>query len=346
MMENPYSLNFGAIPSRLISREQQISEIVDIFSSDTPSSNAFIITGVRGSGKTVTMSTIVSRFKDKKDWITVSLNPVRDLLSALAANLSENPRLKASFVKAEFGFSAGINISMHSEGPADIEVQLKKMLFAIKKSKKRVLIAIDEVIKSDNFKVFASSFQMLLYEGYPVFLIMTGLYDNIRSLQNEKSLTFLYRTPKFELKPLSVIAMSDNYRDVFNITESESLEMARFTMGYSYAFQVLGYLKYKDNKPLKELVQEFDETMEEYAYEKIWSELSSRDREVVMLLASNGRMRVKDIIEKTGMTSGSFSTYRRRLGKGGIISIKEYGYCELCLPRFREIVNAWNNEFT
>ena len=82
-------------------------------------------------------------------------------------------------------------------------------------------------------------------------------------------------------------------------------------------------------------------TIKEYSYEKIWSELSPRDKDVIKVLAKNGKMKVENIIKATGMTSGSFSTYRRRLGRGGIISTEEYGYCEICLPRFSEIVNAW-----
>jgi predicted transcriptional regulator len=104
---------------------------------------------------------------------------------------------------------------------------------------------------------------------------------------------------------------------------------------------VLGYIRYKRNKPLEELIPEFDEIMSEYSYEKIWAELSARDREIVRLLAGNGKMKVKDIQEMTGMSSGSFSTYRQRLGRGGIISIEEYGYCEIMLPRFSEIVRRW-----
>ncbi len=48
---NPFSLNFGKEPYRLISRNSQIEEITDTFESDTPSSNLFIITGVRGPAR-------------------------------------------------------------------------------------------------------------------------------------------------------------------------------------------------------------------------------------------------------------------------------------------------------
>ena len=339
MKENPFSLNFGIEPSRLISRESQIGEIVQTFSSDTPSSYIYMITGVRGSGKTVTMASAANRLKNRADWIVIPLNPNRDLLHALAANLYEHPILKPAFTKAEFGFSLGVTASVRTEGPSpDVEAQIRKMLSVVKTLKKRILITVDEVINCENIRIFASSYQMFLSEKFPLFLLMTGLYEQIRNLQNEKNLTFLYRAPKIELKPLSVNGMANNYREVFDITEYEALEMAKFTMGYSYAFQVLGYLKFRMNTPLQDLIPMFDEIMEEYVYEKIWEELSARDREIAVLLAKKGKMKVQDILNQTGLTSSSFSTYRRRLSKGGIISVQEYGYCELCLPRFREII--------
>ena len=43
----------------------------------------------------------------------------------------------------------------------------------------------------------------------PVFLLITGLFENINLLQNEKSLTFLYRAPKVPMDPLDKMAVSD-----------------------------------------------------------------------------------------------------------------------------------------
>ena len=68
---------------------------------------------------------------------------------------------------------------------------------------------------------------------------MTGLYENINSLQNEKSLTFLYRAAKIELKPLNLRTIAENYHSKLSVDEETALKMARLTKGYSFAFQVL-----------------------------------------------------------------------------------------------------------
>ena len=341
-MDNPYSLTFGKIPYELVSRKIDIGEMVDNYNSDTPNTSVYIITGVRGSGKTVTMSAVIEELKKDKKWIVVVLNANRDLLQSLAASLYEEPIMKPLFMEAGISLNTPVGISIEKNGPEpDIEVQIKKMLAVAKKHKKRIIIAIDEATNDMNFKVFASSYQMMLIEGFPVYLIMTGLYKNINSLQNEKNLTFLYRAPKYELKPLSVLAMSNNYQKNIDISAEEADEMARLTKGYSYAFQVLGYLRCKYCRPLEEIIPEFDEMLERYCYEKIWSELTEREKEIMRLLVNSetGRLRAREIKEHTGLTDQSYPVYRKSLSMNGIIIAKDYGYIEIALPRFKEIIS-------
>ena len=46
----------------------------------------------------------------------------------------------------------------------------------------RLLITIDEVVYSEQMKVFVSAFQIFMRQDYPIFLLMTGLYENIYEL--------------------------------------------------------------------------------------------------------------------------------------------------------------------
>ena len=57
---NPFSLTFGKEPISLIEREQQKNEVIEGFSGDNPEFQVCMITGVRGSGKTVLMTTIAN----------------------------------------------------------------------------------------------------------------------------------------------------------------------------------------------------------------------------------------------------------------------------------------------
>ena len=344
-MGNPFNISFGKEPTRLIARTSQINTVIETFRSENPSTQAYMITGVRGAGKTVTMTHIEHELAKDPDWITVPLNPNMNLLEGLASHLCLHKELAASFITADinisiFNMSASVSTNMP---PATVEVQLLKMLKIVKKMGKKVLITIDEVVKNQQMIEFASSFQTFVREDYPVFLLMTGLFENIRNLQNTNTLTFLYRTPRIDLKPLGIIGMSNDYKEVFGISSAEAEEMARFTKGYPYAFQTLGYLKWEENDGLNKIIPRFDSMMEDFVYDKIWSELSEGDKKVLAAIAKNGgRMKTKEVQIETGNTSSSFSTYRKRLMEKGLIDTSDYGYVELTLPRFGEIINAWN----
>ena len=61
--QNPYTLVFGREPDQLIQRKNSAEMIIDTFTADIPSQQVYMITGIRGSGKTVFMSSIAEYFQ-------------------------------------------------------------------------------------------------------------------------------------------------------------------------------------------------------------------------------------------------------------------------------------------
>lgn len=200
-VQNPFTLIFGKSPLESISRLAQTNEIIDAFSTEILNQQIYMITGVRGSGKTVMLTDISKHFKKDKDWIVIELNPDRDLLRSFAAKLYDEKYLQEAFLNAKLDLSIfGIGVSVEkSKKFLDIENAIQAMLDIVKKKKKRVLISIDEAVSNEEMKIFAGTFQILVRNEYPIFLLMTGLFENIDALQNEKNLTFLYRAPKIKL---------------------------------------------------------------------------------------------------------------------------------------------------
>ena len=83
-------------------------------------------------------------------------------------------------------------------------------------------------------------------KDYPVFLLMTGLYENIYAIQNDPALAFLLRTPKISLEPLSLHQITKQYSDIFRIDDVDMLD--------------------------------------DFVYKKIWSSLSKQDKDVVLAI--------------------------------------------------------------
>ena len=340
MNTNPYTLIFGKEPNELINRIVPESEIIQSFEAKNPSQQIYMITGVRGVGKTVFMTNIEKHFRNEGNWITVELNPERDMLQSLATKLSSNNLLAEIFRNANINLTLfGFGLEVKNSAPiSDIETAVSRMLESINKQEKRLLITIDEVSNTKNMRTFASAFQILLRKDLPIYLLMTGLYENINELRNEKNLTFLYRAPKIELGSLNIGAIADNYKSNFKIEESDALEMARLTMGYSFAFQVLGYLTWKNDGRFREIIPTYRQYLEEYVYEKLWSELSPTDKKVSYAIAKTSDGKIIQVRENIGMTTNQFNPYRKRLIQKGIISGDEHGYVSFTLPFFKEYV--------
>ena len=288
------------------------------------------------------MTNIAGILSERNDWIVVELNATRDLLQSLASKLYAVPKLHECFLKARLDFSAfGLGVTIENAAPVtDVEDMVAKMLDQIRKQGMRLLITIDEVVYSEQMKVFVSAFQIFMRQDYPIFLLMTGLYENIYELQNDKSLTFLYRAPKIILEPLSLTAVCQHYMDIFQLDKESAGKMAALTRGYPFAFQVLGYLywEHRDTKTVQEILPEYDQYLEEYVYSKIWSEMSDKDKEIMQKLAESGDIKVKDLREQLEMSSEQFSVYRERLKRKGVIDTRKYGKISMALPRFEEFI--------
>ncbi len=340
MNENPFTLTFGKEPEQMISRYSQTDEILQSFTKSKPTQQVYMITGVRGSGKTVLMSSIANSFKKEKDWIVIELNSSGNLLKDLAAKLYSEKGLSSLFKADGIDLSFfGIGISIKKTDPiTDLETAISRMLKKIAEKNKRLLVTIDEVSNTKEMRVFAGAFQIFIRQNNPLFLLMTGLYENVNSLQNEKNLTFLYRAPKVYLRALNIGSIARDYEKVFGLDKSNALEMAKLTTGYPFAFQVLGYHTYENGGDYHAAVDATRQYLDEYVYDKIWLELSENESKIVTLISKEHCYAVKDIKEKLDLKPNAFSVYRDRLIKKGVLNGDRRGYLAFELPFFEDYV--------
>ena len=338
--QNPYTITFGKEPQSLIPRALQQSTILDEFQRVSPSNQVYVVVGPRGSGKTVFMTNVSKSLAKEDGWICVELNPERSLLEGLVAKLNSVSRLAAIFREAKINLSfLGLGVQIEDVAPiTDIEVAITRMLESLKRHNKRLLITVDEVTSTPAMREFASAFQIFLRQDLPIYLLMTGLYENVNNLQNEKSLTFLYRAPKIELKPLNLGTIARNYQRTLQVSSDLALEMARLTRGYSFAFQVLGYLTWEAGNLTEEVTDRFRQYLDDYVYDKIWSELSAGDRQLAVGIARSETGKVSEVRSILGMETNQFNPYRRRLMRKGIINGEERGYVRFALPCFEDYV--------
>ena len=193
MKNNPFTITFGIEPSAPIKRIVEAEKIIDDFSSDPIGNHVYIITGPRGCGKTVLLSCVANMLSKDKDWIVVDPGPKDNILENIASEIYETTKAKKLFLNGEFSFSfQGLTFSLKGKEPVTTAISLiKKMVGYLNKRGKRILITIDEADNSEQMKLFIQAYQSLIRQNYQIMLLMTGLYENISKLQDDKSLTFL-----------------------------------------------------------------------------------------------------------------------------------------------------------
>ncbi len=161
MEENPFTISFGRVNSEMIGRDSSLSPIMEDFSSSSPRSTIYVITGPRGYGKTVSLPRFIDVFREKKDWVVARISLGDDMLEQTAGILYEHGLTKFSFLKKEFSFSfQGVSFSVKgNEEVSSIQVYLSKLLAYYKKKNINVLIAIDDVAKTPAMVNFVRAYQ-------------------------------------------------------------------------------------------------------------------------------------------------------------------------------------------
>ena len=187
--ENPYTLTFEIKPDQYISRVQQTEEIIGTLQSENPSVRVYLISGVRGSSKTVLMTNVSDELK-KESMDCHSFKSYKRFLHSAVEKLNAQKAIAPFKLKASVDFSLlGIGVSVEgAEKISDEELALEKLLEYAKKINKRVLFTIDEKI-----------WQELSAIEKDILIAMTQIKSkkvkDIREVLNSKSNDFsVYRT--------------------------------------------------------------------------------------------------------------------------------------------------------
>lgn len=343
--DNPFTLQFSYIPPQYVNRELLIQEIETDLSKKVPTFRGWFLTGVRGSGKTVLMADIARRIEKTSDWIVVDIeSPKKNITESLARGLYRNPSLKKMFINAKLDVSVlglGVSIEKAELIASDEYDAVHMMLQLLKKMEKKVLVTIDEVTYNNNIADFSHSLSAYARAGFEIYVLMTGLLQNVNAIKNDESLTFLYRAKLEELGPLNMTSIINRYENTLRISHQQAEEIAWLTKGYSFAFQLLGYLAWNylcenDNLELNVLLPSYDQFLAEFSYEKIWSELAPGEKTVLKKMAgiADSHIKVQHLREELSMSSSKFGVYRDRLMEKGLIDGSEYGHVSFVLPRF------------
>lgn len=322
-MKNPFNPNFGEVPQILIQNDET-DKLVHLI-QESEFARSFFITGVQGSGKTTFLNKAMNEFQNDKNCIDLTITNKEDLVTTLCSTL-----------ESEIGVHYLINLSY--------EERLEIVFTQIKNQNKYVVIAIDDMTNTEEIQDFLQYFSLLKQAQYPIFVLMTGLPELILQIQNEDRLTFLLRSEKIVMAPLSESAIVEQYFRVFHCEITVAQKMAKLVEGYSYAFQLLGWLLFEevgDRVPeirdVERIMPLFEMRLFENAYQKIIRGLSPND--IAFLLAMNADNDFQTIVSKMGKDKVYVAQYRKRLIDRKLIQPVGRGRLSFTLPLFEKYLS-------
>lgn len=351
MNRNPFNPTFGDVPELFLKSDKanEVNTIIKMITNSNFARSIFI-TGVRGVGKTSLMMRVTEKLNSNKDFYIVDLINQDGMALSLFRVLNDqvNSKLKQTLDSISEISIAGVEITRKIDAP-DINIALDKLMQGIKKEGKKVVITIDEVTDSKPIRDFVQVFNALKRKKYPVYVVMTGLPDLVLDLQNSKNLTFLLRSDKIIVSPLGRMDIFTTYQRVFKCSNDLATKMTDMTKGYSYAFQLLGYLLFEhvDGKvPTMDDLDQVTDTYKKYlynnSYQKIFSELSEMDRKYLYAVCGNHKL--DEIAKILGKSNVFVAQYRRRAIERNLVVPVKMGYVAFTLPYFKDYLAETKNE--
>ena len=336
---NPFTLTYGLQPKTYLSDETcTVDEIVSAFASSNPMTHSCIITGPRGSGKTALMHAVAKKLQDSKDWIVLDLNSSVPLVNDLSARLIDEATSGTGLLQLIYLALLGYAGLGFSDDAGKINFASRQLT----KRRQNILITIDEAKADANMVDFANRFQMLVRKGVNVFVIITGLYEDIYKI-DEESIPLSLRAGKMFLKPLKIDTIKDVYKTTFEISDEEAQKMAKLTKGYPFGFQALGalYWEYRDNSTFDEIVGIYDGILEDYVYNAVWSELSESEKLIIRGIPDDdAKISLDELSANVSVAKEEVIKSASRLIAKSICTEPEKGYISLALPRMRAIIHA------
>ena len=333
-------------------------EIINNFCSEESNKRVYKITGLRGSGKSVEYSKVIRAIKEKKDWLVYTLSAAGDAVETLIAKMNMESFLNSKSETTAISSTASLSghmLSVEGEGSISVsrsftdndhfysrEAVLTDLINKANKKKYKVLIGIDDISKTPSMVEFLSIFGSMILEGSQVYLVVTGLSQNIEDFSSEKNLTFFKRADSKEIKALNRYDIVYMYEKLLKVDTVEAKKLQELSGGYAYAYQVLGslYFSKSDAETVEDILSDFDRILFRDSYDLIWRDLTPAEKNLVKCIYESKTGKTEDI-KALMKNPGTYSVYRDRLINKHIVDGDDRGYLKIQLPRFDKFIEIW-----
>lgn len=358
MIENPFTPAFGGKPAFFFGREYELSLIEEALNNEFSPYRTMFLTANRGYGKTALLEQ-ASIMAQQKHWLTVdvhSMNAATAVIKQLTGGTarSTEKNLEPRVMGASFGNAKSTTIREYDASDlSDVLLNASRKLTL----HKGIFISIDEVQKigENDMESVCAAVQMSMRKGMPVMLLLAGLPGSKEKVSSYKGCTFMQRAWEVEIGSLLVDETMTAFHGLFGMVPSLSLEedavleLGRYSMGFPYLMQLLGYYLVDsyggDNsapptpidvdkataiEPLA--YRAYSENVLRPAMQPLGQSLKNYLTATAELLDENGSASTGEIAESLGKTTQQCSVTRERLLAHRLIAEDGWGRVRFNMP--------------
>ena len=368
---NPFTPAFGITPPKIVGRELFVEDFAEALDSGPGSPcRAILVTGDRGTGKTVTLN-LFEEEALKRDWVVISetlrARLVGDLVESVLPRIlaTEKPKPETFFSGLSFPFvGGGVNREKNEAYP--VKETVRTLVFdlaaELDKQERGLLVSLDEVHLGyeDDLVPIVQVVQHAFRRGLPVAFVAAGLPEAVKDVLNGDVLTFLRRAERMTTRYLTteeaLTALSEPLeRAEVKVKRQTLREIAETTGGYPFFVQSAGHELFRAARE-NEWTLEGKEGVVNQAMDKAKERLfqAVHDHETAglspnlteYLLAMRNANSATEIAQILGKKSStSTSRQRAQLIAKGLIKATGHGRVEYALPFFREYLTARHDMF-
>ena len=346
---NPFSPGFGQPPTSIVGRDDLLADLgAGLVTGPLDNRFTSILTGVRGSGKTVVLSEIERRAAGD-GWAVMSLDAgTAGLLDRIRTAVIRASRAYEWLDLAELGVrrsatkSRSVKIgpyrsegaeTEHFEHGAETELRdlLTHMAAKATDNGTSVLLTVDEIhnIDKDEARRLSNDLQHITKRAsLPLAFIGAGLPELMYTILQDKKITFFRRCRRFQMSRLSsadaIRGIRLPVRGAGGAIDDEALELiAASASGWPYQLQAIGHAAWAiagapahriDVSVARHAVREADNTVENDISIPAFYDLSATEQRYLTTLAQlGGRASTAAITGHTGLSRSTAMDIDRKL---------------------------------
>lgn len=363
---NPFTPAFGISPPKIVGRELFVEDFAEALDSGPGSPcRAVLVTGDRGTGKTVTLN-LFEEEALKREWVVISetlrKGLVNDLVESTLPRIltGEKPKPNAFLSGVSLPFvGGGVNREKSEAYPSKDTVRtlIFDLAAELDKQERGILISLDEVHLGyeDDLVPIVQVIQHAHRRGLPVAFVAAGLPDAIKDVLNADVLTFLRRAERMTTRYLTTeeafAALSEPLmRAEVKIERRVLREIAETTGGYPFFVQSVGHELFRSARENQWNLETKDDAVSEAmnkAKERLFRAVHDHEtagltpNQTSYLLAVRHATTAADIARSLGKKSSTaLSVPRAQLIAKGLVRSSGHGRVEYTLPFFREYLES------